>query len=150
MRHYHFQFLLATFFHNTVNQNSGSIFHVQALWHSITTPYAASKNNNLHQRQWMGSSFFADPNTQLPGFFYFCAIIGPCGTDSGLEDVDVKPVFSDGAILQLWAAMDDDNAQCGSVLYTDRGVGFQHWMPRRKQLLLLGLARNTYTNLKDF
>lgn len=34
-------------------------------------------------------------------FFNFCAIIGPCGTDSGLEDVYVKAVFSDGAILQL-------------------------------------------------
>lgn len=36
--------------------------------------------------------FPPDPNAQLPDFFNFCAITGPCGTDSGLEDVCVQPV----------------------------------------------------------
>jgi len=67
----------------------------------------------------MDSFLFADPNTQLPVFLNFCAITGPCGADSGLEDVYVKPFFSAGAVLQLSAAMDVDNTRCGSVLYTD-------------------------------
>lgn len=80
--------------------------------------------------------------------FDSCDIIGPCGIDSGLEDV--KPDFSDGAIMQLCAAADNDNAECGSVPYTDSEVGFQHLIPQRKQLLLLGLVRSVFTNLKDF
>lgn len=165
---------LLLFFHNTVNQKSGSIFHIQTLWHSITTPYDACKNNNLHQRQWLGSSLPNLRSWQKPtyflsfccccgvlffclgifGVFWFCFcfdscdIIGPCGIDSGLEDV--KPDFSDGAIMQLCAAADNDNAECGSVPYTDSEVGFQHLIPQRKQLLLLGLVRSVFTNLKDF
>lgn len=47
--------------------------------------------------------FFLQFLTQncLVFFFNFCAIIGPCGTDSGLEDIYLNPVFSDGDVLQL-------------------------------------------------
>lgn len=41
-----------------------------------------------------------------------------------LEEACVKPVLSDGAVVQLWAATEDVKAQSAGALYSDWGGSF--------------------------
>lgn len=41
-----------------------------------------------------------------------------------MEDAYVKPVLSDGAFVQLWAATEDVKAKCAGALHTDWEWGF--------------------------